>query len=61
MLRSGFCDYSDEYFVVKRKISLTDTDNANKKKIKKKQKANHQKQCTDEVMYIKNQHIHRKC
>ena len=31
MLRSGFCDYSDEYLVVKRKISLKDTDNANKR------------------------------
>ena len=32
MLRSDLCDYSDAYIVVKVRISLTDTNNANRKK-----------------------------
>ena len=31
MLRSDSCDYSDAYIVVKGKISVTDTDNANRR------------------------------
>ena len=31
MLRSNSCDYSDAYIVVKGKISVTDTDNANRR------------------------------
>ena len=32
MLRSDLCDYSDVYIVAKVRISLTDTNNANRKK-----------------------------
>ena len=31
MLRSGLCDYSDAYVVVKWRISVTGTNNANKR------------------------------
>ena len=33
MLRSDLCDYSDAYIVVKRRISVTGTKNANRKKL----------------------------
>ena len=32
MQRSDLCDYSDAYIVVKRRISVKDTNNANKRK-----------------------------
>ena len=32
MLRSDFCSHSDAYFDVKRRISVTSTNAANKKK-----------------------------
>ena len=50
MLRSDLCDYSDAYIVVKVRISLTDTNNANRKK-----KANLQECYLILVMHIKNQ------
>ena len=31
MLRSYLCDYNDAYIVVKRRISVTGTDNANRR------------------------------
>ena len=31
MLESNLCDYSDVYIVVKRRISVTDTDNDNRR------------------------------
>ena len=31
VLRSGLCDYSDAYVVVKRRINVTGTDNAGKR------------------------------
>ena len=54
MLRSDLCDYSDVYIVVKGRISVTDTNNANRGNKKLIFKNN------DKVMYIKNQeHIYR--
>ena len=35
MGKPEFCDYSDEYFVWKRKISATDTNNAHRRRNKK--------------------------
>ena len=32
MLRLDFSDYSDAYIIVKGRISVTDTDNANRRK-----------------------------
>ena len=34
MLRSDLCDFSDAYIVVKGNITITNPDNAKKKKIK---------------------------
>ena len=34
MLKSDLCDYSDVYIVVKEKISVTGTNDANKRKKK---------------------------
>ena len=54
MLRSDLCDYSDVYIVVKGRISVTDTNNANRGNKKLIFKNN------DKVMYIKYQeHIYR--